>query len=514
MARHSAAEIIQWTLRIDQHPPLYYLLLHAWMSFNGDTPYAVRMLSVLFGTATIPVMYLIGKRLSGAMTGLAAAAFLSFSLFNIAYAQETRMYTLLTLNAALAIYALSIVLSNPAARQPIGSQFRAYWRTWRTPPVIEADPRGVFSYNNPLYYQTGLRGWFFRHQWLPVQAVEADLAWVALIVFTAATMLSHNTAVFFLAAINIFVVGLMLYQRLRKSAAPPALQAPSFANWVKAQVGILILWSSWLIGFITQVRRVNQEFWIPAPTCEAVIQTLRGFLNPGAPGPANEMMTWGLCAVLCLGLVFYRKRLSILLFLVALFSIPLLGELLVSLRRPIFFGRTLIWITIPMLLLLAAGIAQLKVRFVMLVMLGVFAVNSLASSGDYYRYAPKEDWKDPAGYVANLVEKDDLILFNSAMVQMPFDYYFSPFEDKYGIQVEKLGVPDMFISRIPEPRMTQADIPRLISLLGGHARVWLVYSHDSYTDPAGLVPQTLSAHLKLVETREFFGSQVQLYTTP
>jgi hypothetical protein len=44
--------------------------------------------------------------------------------------------------------------------------------------------------------------------------------------------------------------------------------------------------------------------------------------------------------VLCLGLVYYRKKLSIFLFLAALFAIPFLGELIVSIRRPIFFDRT------------------------------------------------------------------------------------------------------------------------------------------------------------------------------
>ena len=104
-------------------------------------------------------------------------------------------------------------------------------------------------------------------------------------------------------------------------------------------------------------------------------------------------MMWILCAVLCLGLVYYRKKLSIFLFLAALFAVPFLGELLVSIRRPIFFGRTLIWITIPLFLLLAAGIAQLRFRLLMIVVLGILATNYLFSNGDYYRFVQKEDWR-------------------------------------------------------------------------------------------------------------------------
>ena len=157
-----------------------------------------------------------------------------------------------------------------------------------------------------------------------------------------------------------------------------------------------------------------------------------------------------------------------------------------------------------MFLLLAAGIAQLRFRLLMIVVLGILATNYLFSTGDYYRFMQKEDWSDPAGYVANFAQKDDLVLFNSAMVQIPFDYYFKPYENQYFLQVEKHGVPvDMFDSGILEPKMTESDIPRLISLLSGHNRVWLVYSHNSYTDPMGLIPQTLASKMKLIQTARF-----------
>jgi hypothetical protein len=203
------------------------------------------------------------------------------------------------------------------------------------------------------------------------------------------------------------------------------------------------------------------------------------------------------------------------LFLAALFAIPFLGELIVSLRRPIFFDRTLIWTTIPLYLVLAAGVAQLKFRPLMILVLGCLAAINLFSAGDYYRWYQKEDWSTAAGYVANFAEKDDLVLFNSNFVEIPFNYYFRTYEDLYSIQVEKQGVPrDLFDSGTLEPEMTANDIPWLISLLRGHNRVWLVYSHESYTDPMGLVPQTLASNMKLIREREFYGGQVQLYESP
>jgi hypothetical protein len=50
------------------------------------------------------------------------------------------------------------------------------------------------------------------------------------------------------------------------------------------------------------------------------------------------------------------------------------------------------------------------------------------STGDYWRFMQKEDWSNPAGYVASFVEKDDLILFNATKLQIPSDYYFKALE--------------------------------------------------------------------------------------
>jgi 4-amino-4-deoxy-L-arabinose transferase-like glycosyltransferase len=515
MASHSIPDMLQWIVRIDQHPPLYYVLLHYWIAFTGDTAYDVRLLSALFGTAAIPIIYLIGKRMSGVVMGLAAALILALSPFHIYFAQETRMYTLLTFNAAVAIYALVRLLTDARSVKPIGSQFREYLHTWRTAgtvtPKAEDDSRYVVA------PPTGWRAWLSRHRWAPIQTIETDLAWVVLIVFSAATMLTHNTAVLFPIAANVFVLGLMLFQRTNKSGSQPGLQTPSWGNWVKAQIGIFVLWSPWLFFFIKQASAVDQRFWIPEPTWDAVLQALRSFLNASAPIPAiQSTVIWSLYVlVLGLGVVHFRQKMSRFLFLAVLFTVPFLGELLVSIRRPIFYDRTLIWTTIPLFVLLAAGVAQFRYRFLVVAVVGILGAINLFSVGDYYRFYQKEDWSTAAGYVANFAEKDDLVLFNSNFVVIPFGYYFKPYEDLYSIQVKKQGIPlDLFDSDVLEPEMTESDIPKLLSLLRGHDRVWLVYSHDAYTDPTGLIPQTLAAQMRLTRRRDFHGGYVQLYENP
>lgn len=517
MASHSVEEMLEWMVKIDQHPPLYYLLLHYWMDNRGNTPYDVRLLSVLFGAGTIPIVYLIGKRLSGVMMGLAAAALLALSPFHIYFAQEARMYTLLTFNAAAAIYALVRLLTDPRSVRPIGSQLRDALLAWRAPQPTDSAPKAEFTYKDERIAQTGWRAWIYRHRWPSLQALETDLAWIAFIVFSAATLLTHNTAVLFPFAVNVFVLGLMWAQRTKTPNAQTNFHAPSFGNWAKAQVGILLIWSPWIAPFIKQASVVYERFWIPAPTWEVATQVLKAFLNASAPLPAAEAAAiWTLYVLaLCLGLAHFRKKFSQFVFLAALFFIPFFGELAVSAIRPIFFARTLIWITIPLYLALAAGIAQLKLRPLILVAVVSFGAINLLSVADYYRSYQKEDWSTAAGYVANFAQKDDLVLFNSNFIVIPFNYYFQTYENLYDIQVKKQGVPfDLFADSILEPEMTEDDIPRLLSLISGHDRVWLVYSHESYTDPLGLIPQTLASRFKLTRTRDFYGGQVQLYEIP
>ncbi len=519
LANHSVVGLLHWTVKIDQHPPLYYLLLHAWAALGTDTPYHVRLLSVLFSTGAIPVVYLIGRRMSGPLMGTAAAVLLAVSPFNIRYAQEARMYALLTFNVAVAIYALVRLLTDSRASRPIGSQLREYLHTWRTSGPVEPEGQKGFSYQIEPHNQTGWRAWLSRRRWPPIRTIETDLAWVAFIVFSAATSLTHNTAVFFSSATNIFVLGLLLFQRIKKSGPLPAFQAPSLGNWVMAQIGIFLLWSPWSIAFIRQASRVYGEFWIPAPTWDTVTQALKSFLNTPTPTPhqtGDIKMIWIVFAlVLGLGVLHYRKKIAQFLFLATLFVIPILGELIVSIRRSIFYDRTLIWITIPLILVLAAGIAQLKFRFLMIAIIGILSTFNLFAASDYFRFMYKEDWRTAAGYVANFAQQNDLVLFNSNFVEIPFDYYFKPYEEQYSLQVVKRGVPlDLLDSGILEPKMTTDDIPGLISLVNGRKRVWLVYSHDSYTDPRGLVPQTLASRMRVTRQRDFYGGQVQLYEAP
>jgi hypothetical protein len=59
--------------------------------------------------------------------------------------------------------------------------------------------------------------------------------------------------------------------------------------------------------------------------------------------------------------------------------------------------------------------------------------------------------------------------------------------------------------------MTEEDMSRVSALVRGRERVWLVYSHEWYTDPQGLAPVALEAQLCLLDSWDFYGLRVLLY---
>jgi uncharacterized membrane protein len=95
-ATSAAGEMIARTA-IDIHPPFYYLLLHLWVAVAGPSAASVRFFSVLVGTASIPLLFLVGRHLFGQKAALIATLILAVAPFHIYYSQEARMYGLVTL---------------------------------------------------------------------------------------------------------------------------------------------------------------------------------------------------------------------------------------------------------------------------------------------------------------------------------------------------------------------------------------------------------------------------------
>lgn len=117
LARRSFAEITQRTA-FDIHPPLYYWLLKLWITLFGDTELGLRSLSAVLGIGLVYLIWLIGSRFFKPRVGLSAALIAAISPLQVYYAQETRMYMLLTFLAALTVLAALLIFEAGPRNRP------------------------------------------------------------------------------------------------------------------------------------------------------------------------------------------------------------------------------------------------------------------------------------------------------------------------------------------------------------------------------------------------------------
>jgi mannosyltransferase len=96
---------IPGVLRHDGSAPLYYVLLHVWVSAFGSGEVATHALSLLIGLLCIPLAMWSGWSLFGRRAGVAAAVLFAFSPFLTQYAEETQPYELLALLGLIATVA-------------------------------------------------------------------------------------------------------------------------------------------------------------------------------------------------------------------------------------------------------------------------------------------------------------------------------------------------------------------------------------------------------------------------
>ncbi|MDO9065847.1 MAG: glycosyltransferase family 39 protein, partial [Chloroflexota bacterium] len=315
---------------LDIHPPLYYYLLHYWMMVFGSGEIAVRALSALSGTAMVWVTFLVGRRLFGYPTALVAALLSAISPLQIQYSQETRMYALAALLAALSVYLLVRVAQ-------------------------AADRRAAVA-------------------WLA--------AWSAV---SAGALYLHYFAATVLLAQNLAVGAWLLAAIIRPTAASGSassrarLVLPAVAGWACAQVLVLIAFLPWLSVMLGQWAN-----WPAVSQAVGASELISGALSTFSLGLAvapNEHI-WAVgvfAAAFALGSLprvsplktatsarppWGAARLqgigsfSSLVLTVLWLVIPILTMYLLSLRRPMYNPKFLLVVTPAFCLLVALGIRR------------------------------------------------------------------------------------------------------------------------------------------------------------
>lgn len=83
--------------------PLYCFLLGQWMRLF-DTDFGIRLLSVIFGVAAVPIIFFLGRSVFNNTVGITSALFLALSPFHIKYSQEVRVFSIFFFFLLFAIY--------------------------------------------------------------------------------------------------------------------------------------------------------------------------------------------------------------------------------------------------------------------------------------------------------------------------------------------------------------------------------------------------------------------------
>jgi len=366
----------------DVHPLVFYTLLHGWMNLVGESALAVRFFSILFGVATVAVVYRLTREWWAAdgrpfdcaqgrlptddrrlvQIPLLAALLVAVAPFAVAYSQEARMYAQLGFFAALLILAYGMI------------------------------------------EKTHGRGW-----------------WLVLVVSGAALLYSHNLGVFFGAALGIWILIQKWVQRDWRG----------LVSFTLAGAAILVLWLPWLTLVPSHLSKIEQAYWIGTPTLLTLLQTALTFTadfdNARFPTP---LLPWALLAALLLLVLFCFEFLrggwrdARVRLLTHLAVLPPGIIFIVSLWRPVYITRALM----PSFLMMAILVAWLVLRLPPLLgkSLSVgLALLAAASFAFYYAYAdfPRPPFRDALVYLAAHRTPGDVIVHDNKLSFFPMYYY-------------------------------------------------------------------------------------------
>ena len=314
--------IVKGVQRSEPHGAFYYSVLKVWSAF-GDSEFWLRFFSTLCFTLTAPAVYVIGQTMSGRRAGLYAACLTATAPFLIHYAQEVRVYAMLTLFCSLALMSAALLISRQSDRPPavIGQGLRGLWRRWR-------------------------RGASVSIVW------GDDLLWATYIVAMLGGMYSHHTALLLPVVTSlIFLVAI---------AAAPSYRWRRLRNLIAASMVALALYVPNIFLLSASVDVLAR---FPAPTTLISFgQMRRTFLIVYGSGEYLPEQTLALAALCVLALWGWRRRKDwkwVGFALIGTLGLPLMLAAASSFYRPVFMERMIIWSSIPFYVACGAGLARL-----------------------------------------------------------------------------------------------------------------------------------------------------------
>lgn len=434
---------------MDVHPPGYFALLHLWMAVAGRSEFALRYLSVALSMLTVALLIRFGRGLGGWPTGYVAGGLAAVSPLFVAYAQEVRMYAVVTFFALASVY--------------------FQWRI--------------------------VGGW---------KAGRLE-GWMGYVLATAASLYTHYFAVFLLLFENLVWLIWALAPRLGAG-----WRWRRVAAWLGTQLGILVLFLPQLRLALRQTVSYANPNLKPPGVGEFISRSWTAYtvgltLNPGIA----SWLGLGIAAVLGLAVLIHmlrarqgvsRARLVTLAFLTGWFLLPLAAYFMVLQRRPSFEPRYMMLVSPALMLLLAWGLAagsgvqtrDSRVRawwggLGLLIVLTVFGVGTWSYYTDVRAY--KDDSAGVAAWLAAETTPEDVVYVD---VPHPFHYY-----------AERIPAPTHYLFVDVH---TAADV--LNAEAAGRNRFFWVTWRGSDTDPRGVIPFLLDKVGQQVGELDFRGYHV------
>jgi uncharacterized membrane protein len=412
----------------DVHPLFFYSMLHAWMLAAGQSPFAVRALSVLVGVATVGMVFLFARRLFDRRVGLAAALIVAVTPFHVYYSQEARMYAWLA--------------------------FAAVGMTY-----------------------------FFVRAW----AAGGWLNWLVFGLFGALTLYAHNLGVMFLASLDLWLLWAWLqpgagWRNLRPVMVSHLVLVGLFAPWLAVVPS--------QFGKIQQAYWVEQPGI--ARLIQTALIFHFGYDNQSLPGwllPPALFFSLLVLAILAFELIRQRKtanpqplqaasnsQLPSPYFLLLFLTLgPVLLTFLASQIRPVYIVRALLPSALMYYVLVAgalvAGRAPRPVKW------GLFLPSALivtAALVNHYGYAqfPRPPFGQAAAYLRAHSQPSDAIVHSNKLTFLPTYYYDRSLPQAF--IADEPGSPSDTLAYPTQRALGLFATSDIATATLGHQRVWFV----------------------------------------
>ena len=115
--RFTLWQTLAGTFAGEPHPPGYYIVMLGWTKAFGSSILALRFPSLLFGAASILLIFLIAVQTESKLTGLLAAAMLAGNGLHLYYSQNSRMYVMGSFLGLLSTLLLISLVKNRLRRR-------------------------------------------------------------------------------------------------------------------------------------------------------------------------------------------------------------------------------------------------------------------------------------------------------------------------------------------------------------------------------------------------------------